>query len=188
MSHRHIRLLVTGVATLAFAIASAQAQPQTIKDQTGVKVQGHVVQIKGSDQLIVRTMDNKDLVFITNPKTTFLLRKQAVLFTDVREGVPVDIVYDVKGNQNMAGSFTLTPTEVVEGEVVRVVEKDNQLILRNKDSKEVVVIIDPRTNITLENRAARLVDFRPGTMVRVHYDVRDNRNVAYSLWTMTIKK
>src|SRR5207244_2973144 len=99
----------------------------------------------------VRTTDKKEVILRTNPRTKFLIENRAARFTDLREGVEIDAVYDVAEEQNFTSSVTIGATaapaeeDVVEGTVVRVIEPDNQLVIRTVKGKEVIVFTETRT-------------------------------------------
>jgi len=93
------RFLVSVATTTALALLAATTNaelPQAAKVQKGVKVQGHIVHVKGPNQVVVRTADNRDVILNVNPQTTYMLRDKAVVFTEVREGLPVQVVYDTR--------------------------------------------------------------------------------------------
>jgi hypothetical protein len=184
------------VATaLAFAVFTAPAWTQRPPGQVrkGTRIKGNVVRVQGNNQFVVRTADNREVILFANPQTKFLLENRAARFTDLRTGVAIDALYDVTGDQNFASSVTITPAvvpgpgteaEVVEGTIVRVLEADNQVVVRTAAGKEVIVFTDTRTTFTFDNRTARLADFRVGTPVRVNVHMKDRKHFARSMMTM----
>jgi len=173
----------------ALALATLTAQCGAAQARKGTRIRGRVVRVRGSDQFVVRTADNREVILHANPRTKFLLENRAARFTDLREGVEIDALYDVAGEQNLTSAVTIVPAagavpEVVEGTIVRVVERDNQLVVRTAAGKEVIVFADPRTTFTVNDRAARLVDFRPGTAVRVKVHMKDRKAFARSVVTV----
>jgi hypothetical protein len=85
----------------------------------------------------------------------------------------------VNGDRNLASSVTMAP--LVEGRVVRVVEAEKQILVREPGGKEVILFAEPNTIFTVNDRPARLVDLRPGMVIRSHFDVKDKRHIARSV-------
>ena len=79
----------------------------------------------------------------------------------------IEGTFDVLNGQNAIRSVAIAaPAEVIqevpagplmEGTVVRVVEPDNQLIVRTPTGEEVALNTDERTTVILDNRPGRLV-------------------------------
>src|SRR5262249_33775612 len=128
----------------------------------------------------VRTTDKREVILHVDVRTKFLLNQRAARCTDIREKAAVEVLVEEAGNRNLASSVTITAAEeqaaeVVEGTIVRVVEADNQIVLRTASSKEVIVFVEEKTTFTVNERTAQLVDFRAGMPVRVHFDARATR-------------
>jgi hypothetical protein len=180
--------VVMAVAFAAFTFA-AWAQRPAAPAQKGTRIQGHVVRVQGSDRIVVRTADKREVILHTNPQTRFLLNERVARFADLREGVEINALFDVMGERNLASAVTIIPAatpaaDIVEGTIVRVIEPDNQIVVRTAAGKEVILLADERTKLTMDDRSVRLADFRPGTAVRVHFDVRNQKNMARSVMTM----
>jgi len=178
---------VAALVVAAFA-ASAWAQRPAAPPPKGTRIQGHVVRVQGPNQFVVRTADKREVILHTHPRTRFLLNERAVRFTDLREKAAVDILFDETEGRNVASSVTIAGdeepgTEIVEGEVVRVLEPQNEFVIRTLSGKEVILVTHPRTTFTINERSARLVDFRPGTAVKVRFNVKDRKNMAHSIVT-----
>ena len=178
-------------AVPALVTEADAAEPQHAARQAprGRRIQGRVVRLQGQDRVVVRTADKREVILHTNTQTKFLRNNRAVRFADVREGAEIDALFEVTGDQNLASSVTISSAEaqaadVVEGTVVRVVEADNQIIVRTASDKEVIVVVDERTKFTFNDRSARLIDFRSGTPVRVQFDVSNQKNMARSVVAM----
>jgi hypothetical protein len=171
------------VAAVAFAVitASAWAQRPAAAPPSGTRIQGRVVRVEGSDRFVVRTADKREVILHANPRTRFLLNERAARFADLREGVEIDAMFDAIEDQNLASSVTIGPANVLEGTVVRVLEEDDVLVLRTADREEVRVALDERTRFMINDRRARLAQFRPGTAVQVNFDVRERTKVARSV-------
>jgi len=181
-----LRLAWALVLIVAGFTAPTWAKPPAAAPPKGTRIQGHVVRVQGPNQFVVRTSDNREVILHTHPKTTFLFNERTVRFTDLREKAPVVVLYDETEGRYLASSVTIDDaeepaTEVVEGEVIRVIEPQNQLIVRTVSGKEVILVAHERTTFTLNARSARLVDFRPGTTVKVRFNVKDRKNMAHSI-------
>ena len=148
----------------------------------------------GTDQFIVRTPDNREVTFYTSPDTRYLLKDRPARYSDLRVGSDIDAVYTVQGDRYIVNSVTAGPEvtaepaapappaegTVVEGRVVRVLGED-QVVVRTADGREVIVYVTPQTAYSLGDQAGRFTDLRPGTEIRVDYDVRDRRNTARAI-------
>src|SRR5262249_32479952 len=137
----------------------------------GTRVKGQVVRVQGPNQFVIRTADRKEVILLTDPRTRFLMNERVVRFTDLRERAEVDILFDEREGRNFASSVTIAaadeePAEILEGTVVRVIEPEHQIIVRTVTGKEVILVTHDRTSFTLNDRTAKLVDFRPGTAVK----------------------
>jgi len=161
--------------------APAQATQPAVKVQP-VEMQGRIVRT-GTDQFVIQSRDNKEIVFTTNPQTKFLLKDKAVRFADLRVGGNINIAYVRDGDRYIANSVTLVEDTapqpegtLLEGEVVRVIGQD-QVVVRS-GGKEVIVYVDPKTTYLFEEKPGRFVDIRVGAPISVRYDVREQRNVA----------
>jgi hypothetical protein len=178
--------LIAALAIVALPPVSF-AQHHPVQAQKGASIRGQVVRVQGPDRFVVRTPDKKEVILHANDQTKFLHKDRVVRFNELREGIEINAVYDVIGDQNLVSSVTLTPDEIVaedqdavtlEGTIVRILETDNQIVVRTARGDEKVLIIDPRSKFFVENRAARLVDFRTGMPVRVSVDVRNQKNMV----------
>jgi hypothetical protein len=186
---------LVGVAAVALMALTTSAWAQVLPGgpPKGTRIQGRVIRMQGPDRFVVRTADKREVLLQTNADTRFLLNNRAARFADIREGVTVDGTFDLVGGQNVINSVTITPAEggqdvaegtLIEGTVVRVLEPDNQLVVRTANGQEVIVFADDRTTFTFDDRPGRLVHFQPGTLVRAHVDVRDRKHFARSVVTM----
>jgi hypothetical protein len=182
---------VAAVVALSSFTALAFTQHRGVRKAT--KIQGHIVRVQGPDQFVVRTTDKREVILHTNSQTRFLLNNRAVRFADLREGAEIAAEFEPMGERKFVGLVTITPAgaveevpaaELVEGTVIRVLEADNQLVVRTARGQEMVLFAGPRTTFTLDERAARLADFRPGTPVRVNFHVIDNKNMMRSVVAM----
>jgi hypothetical protein len=177
--------------TLATAVSAQHAARPTA--QKGTRIQGRIVRMQGPDRFVVRTTDKREVILHSNAQTKFLLNSRAARFSDLREGVDIDAIFDVNGDLNVVSSVIITPAGVVEqvppdvtvieGTIVRIQEPDN-IVVRTSRGEEVILVTDARTSFTLNERAGRLVDFRPGMAVRAQFDVRDRKNIVRSVTSM----
>jgi len=145
--------------------------------------------MQGPNQFVVRTADKREVILHTHPRTRFLLNDRAARFADLREKAEVVVLFDETEGRNVVSSVAIAGdeepgTEVVEGEVIRVLEPQNQLVIRTAAGKEVILATHERTTFTLNERNARLVDFRPGTPVKVRFSVKDRKHMAHSVMAM----
>lgn len=69
---------------------------------TGTPLQGTIVRLEGSDQVLVRTPDNREVVFYADPQTVYRLQDRSVGFVDLRPGMPVTVTYDLRDRRPFA--------------------------------------------------------------------------------------
>lgn len=165
--------------------ATVLADKPPVKDVKKVKVRGKIVRMKGPDQYIVRTDDNKEVVFYTNRDTRYVLGDQAGRYSDLRVGAEVSTDYVEDGDRYVVHSVLVGRApepqeegELVEGSVIRVVG-DNQVIVKSRDGKEITIYVSPETKYLLTEQPGRFTDLRTGSDVRVYYDVRDKKITAH---------
>jgi ribosome maturation factor RimP len=65
-------------------------------------VEGEIVRVVGTDQVIVRTPERKEVTVFVDPQTTFQLEEKTATFTDLRTGMPVRVDVNVKDGRHMA--------------------------------------------------------------------------------------
>jgi hypothetical protein len=189
---RRIQLpwLARAVATFAaVAVLACSQPPAEAQKPGGTRIKGHVVRVQGTDGFVVRTADKREVILHTHPKTKFLINEREARFADLREGVEIDALIEEEKERSLANSVTIIPAaeaaeaaeEVVEGTVVRVNEANNEIVIRTAEKKEVVVLAEERTKFTIEDRAVKLTEFRPGMAVRANFVVKDKKNMARSV-------
>jgi len=168
----------------------------------GTMVNGRIVRT-AQDQFVVQGVDNKSYTFYTNPQTRYWMNNNPIQYSGLQVGSNISAWYAPQGeryyvnrvNVLPAGAAfpvqeaTTTQTTTVDqqanapnanyyqGEIVRIVGRD-QVVIRTSDGKEVIVYVQPQTTYRLEDRAATFTDLRPGTPIRVDYDMRDRRPYA----------
>jgi len=59
-------------------------------------VQGRVVRVIGTDQVIIQTPDGREVAVFVGPQTAYQITDRGGAFTDLRPGVEVGINYDVR--------------------------------------------------------------------------------------------
>jgi len=59
-------------------------------------VQGKIVRVIGTDQVLIQTPDGKEVTVYINPQTAYQLTDQGGAFADLRPGVEIGINYDVR--------------------------------------------------------------------------------------------
>jgi hypothetical protein len=194
MRRFQLRWLV-GVAAVGAAafLAPIMAQAHAAQVRKTTVIRGHIVRLHGADRFVVRTPDRREVILHVNPQTRFLLNNRAARLEDLREGARIAADFDIVEDRHVARAVTINPAEVVEpvpaetvveGTIVRVMEPENQFVVRTAAGKEVILAAQPRATFTFDDRSARLVDLRPGMAVRAHFDVRERRNIVRSVVTV----
>ena len=190
----------------SFALVLTIAMPPVLAQKKGkgkgqtkaetkvdIRVRGKITKMEGSDRFVVRTRDNQDVVLVANPQTRYTINGKAGRFADLRVGSDLDVAYVVREDLNVVNTVIIGEPDValadatlVEGAIVRVVGED-QIVVRDRAEKEVIVFVNPQTKFLLDERPARIVDFRQGANVRINVDVRESRNWARTVTSVKIK-
>ena len=176
---------------LSFALALALvvpplAQAQATKDVKVVKVKGKWVKVQGTDQFFIQTTDNKEMPFYTATTTRYVIDRKPVKIADFKSGNEVTVVYVVEGDRKVVQQVYVgeEPKEeegtFYEGQVVKVVGKD-QVIIKTADNKEITIYVDPKTTYLFDDKPGVYGDLKPGTTIRVDYDLRERRAMARSI-------
>ena len=184
--------IVLGLTTLATAqVPAPPAAP------AGTTIQGKVVRVAPTfDSFVVRTADGRQVTVYPYDKTVYRRGAQAFQVRELRPDTPVNVIYDVRENRNVANTITWvegTPPAAaaappapanagttVQGTLVRV-EGTDQFIVRTADGKEMILYSQPQTVYKLDNQVVQYKEVQPGTPVTVVYDVRDRRPILRSL-------
>jgi hypothetical protein len=176
---RQTVLFAAMLAIVGFAFAlQADGAAAKQKGKKTIYVEGKIERVPGTDNIVIRTTDDKDMTIYVSPKTTYVFAGKTVEFSTLKTGQIVFVEYDQDEDRIMAtriGDLTL-----VEGEVIRVVDKD-QVVLRS-GGKEVIVYVTPETRYQLTTSGGAIADLRPGTSVNIYYSVNDRRNHAHRIW------
>jgi len=171
--------------------ATAVETPQPVS--LAQTVRGKVMHIRAPDNFTVKTAEGSEVLLFATPQSRFMMNGQAVQFADLRIGSDVTATFRcVVDSVTLDASIPNTQPSsaegtVLEGVVVRTIGED-QVVVRTADQKEVTVYVVPQTTYTFNDQPARFADFRTGADVRVHYDLRDRRNVARSVTGIHRKK
>jgi hypothetical protein len=176
------------VAAVAFAVlAASPLAAQKGKGKKATTIRGRVVKVQGTDRFVVRTTDNREVILRTRTATKFLRNNRPIRFADVRVGSDVAVLVDEVGDDIFATSVTIgeaiAPDDatLLEGTIVRVDDVGNRVIVRTPARKEVILFTEKDTVFTLDNRAVRLVELRPGMAVKAKYKLKDKKHMAHSI-------
>ncbi len=165
----------------------APAQQTTVQIQgTGTQIRGQVISASNG-QFVVRGPNNKEITFYANPQTRYFANNQAAKFEAIRVGSTLNVWYgEPVENKIYVNTVAVLPAdtaapnpqaEVYEGEIVRIVGKD-QVVIRTKDGKEIIVYVEPKTTYRFDDQPAQFNQFQVGVPVRVDYYLRDSRPYA----------
>jgi translation initiation factor IF-1 len=144
-------------------------------------VRGRIVKVE-TDRFTVRTADNQETTFDADPQTRVVIEGRQARLSDLKVGAEVTLNFRKVVSTVTVGAVETDAAKVtpLEGTVVRVVGQD-QVIVRTKDNKEMVLYVTPQTKYVFADQPARFGDVRAGAEIRVEYDVRDRRNFARSI-------
>lgn len=173
---------LSSIAFTAVAVVCVAFNPQGLaqgnaqkKEKQALVIEGKIERVVGKDQVILRTTDSKEVTVYVSPRTTYVIEGKTVEFTTLRPGTTIAVEYDLRDNRYEA--VRISDLTLVEGEVIRVIEKD-QVVLRTPEKKEIIIYVSPQTRYQLTETGGTIVDLRPGTSINVYYDVNDRRNMA----------
>src|SRR5437588_55180 len=76
------------------------AQPIQPPPPAGTVLEGQIVRVVGTDQVVLRTADGKEVIVFVTPKTTYLASDQAAVFTDLRPGADVSVNYELRDGRH----------------------------------------------------------------------------------------
>src|SRR5947209_14800002 len=103
MNRTSVRAFALAAVLGGLVATSALAQnpnPPPAKQQAR-EIQGQIVRT-GDNQFVVKTRDNKEVIFYTNPQTRYLMNDKAVRYSDLRVGANVTAAYPVEGTRSVA--------------------------------------------------------------------------------------
>jgi len=72
-------------------------------------LEGEIVRVIGQDQVVVRTLERKEVIVFVEPRTTFLLENRAGKFADLRVGAPVRVNVNVQDGRHKARHIVVQP-------------------------------------------------------------------------------
>jgi hypothetical protein len=93
---REGKRILTG---LSFA-AAPREEPERRSDSGPIR--GEILRTEGTDRIIVRTTDGKEVIVYTDPKSTYEYDGKAVKFSDFKSGIYVDVDYDLRDRRPYA--------------------------------------------------------------------------------------
>ena len=102
---------------VAFGSRRAYSEPgqagQTLESRTTTEVRttptildGQIVRIEGTDQVVLKTNDGREIILNTQPQTVFRFNEQPARFSQFQSGMPVRVEVDERGGRRlMRGLF-----------------------------------------------------------------------------------
>ncbi len=182
---RLIFSLAVGAVTLLVGTLSAQV----VQVQPGAAstLRGKIVRTEGNNRVVVRTVDNKEVILTSSPTTKYVVNGKAGAFADLRTGTSIDVGYVVQGGNYIANSFQVAETtaappdnnttnrKIFRGRVVRVNEPNNQVIVVGPDNKEVVLYVQKNGRFMRNGQPIKLTELQVNTPIETYYVDRDNQ-------------
>jgi translation initiation factor IF-1 len=156
-------------------------------------LRGTVVRVEGQDRVVVKTSDNREIILISNPNTSYIVDGKAGRFTDLRTGATVSAAYTVNDGRYMVSSIQvgdfapaqpgINPPAVgtnLRGTVVRV-EGQDRIVVKTTDNREIILVSNPTTRYIVAGKAARFTDLRTGATISAAYTVDNGRYIVSSV-------
>jgi len=180
-------------AAIGFSLATAaHAQnppPQPLPPQqqpSTLNMRARIVRTDGTDKIVVRTQDNRDVILNANPNTKYFINGQAARFADLRADQNVTTVYTMQGDRYVVSQVQVGGTAQVDnpppatanervfrGKVVRAFA-NNQFTAKSADGREVTFWTQPNQQLVITGKFKRMQDIPVGSEVQVTYADRDN--------------
>jgi len=177
--HLALASLIGGFFGLT-ASAQPPVQPAQKTDVKVTVVEGKIVRVVDKDQIIVRNVQDKEVTVYVTPQTTYQITEKGGAFTDLRPDTNVAVYYDSRDNRYIA--TRVVGLQMAEGEIVRVVGKD-QVIIRTPEKKEITVYVSPQTIYELRPQGGGVItDLQPGSNVNVYYNIQDRQPRAFRIF------
>jgi hypothetical protein len=178
MSYSRVRWFACAAVALAIALPVAAQVRDVPRDLT---LRGKIVNMEAPDRFLVRTADNKEIIFFTNPETRYLIDGKAARYGDLRVGADVNAVYVLRDGRHMVHAVTVgvageprTPASeamVLRGKIVSVADPA-KIVVRTAIGEELVLQSGPQTRIVIDGKVSKLKDLRVGADVNVNYSQR----------------
>jgi hypothetical protein len=162
-------------------------------DERKLQVKAKIVQVDPeTQQIILRTKDDKKLVVFADDQSKLRLNDRLVKLTDLQVGAEVAIVYQEVGSKNMLSALTVAsspkesapggtaqetpskgavaairaPKEItIKGTITKVMPANNEFIVTMPDGHEEVLY--------LESKNGSVADLEEGAEVTVAYQLRN---------------
>lgn len=190
---RQVWLPVLGFALTGLPLgleAQERQQPPAKESVQALTVRGKVVRMEGKDRYVVRTNENKEVIFYTNPQTRYTIEGKAGKYADLRVGAEVNSVYTTRDDRYYVNTVTVGGAVVprdddppiaagttLRGKIVRV-EGTDRYVVRTNENKEVIFYTSPQSRYIINGKAGRYADLRVGAEVNSAYTLRDDRHVV----------
>jgi len=72
-------------------------------------IEGEIVRVVGEDQVVVRTLERKEVIVFVDPRTTFLLQDRPGRFVDLRPGANIRAHVNFHDGKHMAHRIVVPP-------------------------------------------------------------------------------
>jgi translation initiation factor IF-1 len=185
---RSIRWFACVAAALAITLPAVAQVRDVPRDLT---LRGKIVKMEAPDRFVVRTADNKEIIFFTNPETRYLIDGRAARYGDLRVGADVNAVYVLRDDRHFVNAVTVgvaadqqTPP-AREGTVLRgkIVSADDpaKIIVRTATGEELLLMFGPQTRIVIDGKVSKLKDLRVGAEVNVNYSQRNGQKLVNTI-------
>jgi hypothetical protein len=175
--------MVEGADTVAIVTSLTEpvthgGQPADITSDT--LIDGRVVRVLGSDQVLVRGNDGTEFPIFVDPTTVFALTGgRTGRLSDLQTGMPISVLFDMRDQRRIARR--IMTFNALDGQVVRTIGQD-QVVIRGADGRETAIFVDPKTRFRLTASGGAFTDLRPGTNVSVFFNTTNQRNMAHGFF------
>jgi translation initiation factor IF-1 len=158
-------------------------QPQQGAVNAGKTMRAKVTRVEGTDRIMVRTNDNRDVVFFANPQTRFMVNGRQARIADLQSGNDINVIYTVDGERHVVsqvqvGEATATTPGVDDrrfrGKITKIVSRE-QFVAKAQTGKEANFYTQPQAQITIDGKAGKIDDLKVGMDVDVQYIERNDQ-------------
>jgi len=75
----------------------------------GTLLEGEIVRVIGSDQVVIRSVERKEVIVFVDRQTKFLFDNKPGQFTDLRPGAQIRVNFDLRDRRHMARHIVVPP-------------------------------------------------------------------------------
>jgi len=185
--NRFVKALALVALGSVAAVGYAQNQdPNPNPNVKAIALRGRFLRTEGTDRIVVRTADNKEVILWSTPTTRYVVNRKVVRVNDLREGADLNATYVTRDNR-----YYVSNIQVGEGAAAadantafrgRVTAKTAETItVKSETGKEMVFNTNAQSQYKLGTKAITVNDIKVGAIVEVRFVERDSHTWVQEL-------